>query len=535
MYNIINLRMCYPDGTSADTDQKKGFISLQTGKLNPYEVTNRGMGINDIKTLNICLNGNTLNFGHGGQIKGVGRVNICDCGVKTGSGDHTAGSITTDNAGIVKVIVDGVEATRSMTSRREPCIFTTGLGLYNIKSVENMSNETDFSTGNAAAGVPESAAFYGYFKPTTNNLLSTAASGVNPDEIFYLTDYDKKEIPLAYYVEMDSVKFSNIQSKTGSGAVISLGVRSTLWINDCTFEKCTSKNNGGAICAASNYFWFNSCKFEECHSGGDGGAVYLNNYGDNYQISYRIKNTSGNIENISNNEIINYHTGFNDCTFTGNYNSGKDSVVEGSTDTFGGRGGAICLIGVNKISQFENIVAKKNHANLSGGFLYWEDSETDSSTTQTVFKNVKCGNTFDSQTGAITSSNDDNYAGDCGGTFHFSSAGIGTGYINVLLTNNSKGDSYICGSRTLGYNPAETVPKKDASGNIIGTTNNAGNFTPAYETNYDPVLQKDYFLGSFGGGIYAEGVHLQLGEPSTQGGGNQKVNILNCYANDGGA
>ena len=538
LYNIINIRMAIPAyvGYGADssramfptvnfqTDKMRALISRETGKIAPEEA-GAYTNADELPTLNICLNGNTLNFGYGGQIRGVGRINICDCGKP--SGHHDPGSITSENTGIIeKRVGSGTLGTVSWTGRRLPCIFTTGLGLYNIGSIDGIINNTDYGTGNAGPALSEGAAFYGYFKPTNANRQNRPITGISEDEIFYLNDSSSNEIGLYYYVEMDTVIFTNIKSLSGSGSCINLGITSELWLKNCTFENCESSNSGGAVCADANYFNIEDCSFTKCKAGGDGGALFTNSYEKLYARSFE----SNGYTWSRTSDLAQYNNLYN-TRFFNNESQGKASMVRGSTDHVGGKGGGLAVYGVNYLTRFDSIIARNNYANLSGGFMYWEDSITDPSREKTLFKNIVCGNNC-TEDGQVDEQHYDNYAGFSGGTFCFSSQGRGTGSIDVTIAGNNYGRSSICGSRVLGYVPSMILPAfmPDGVTPVVEPTS-CGTFIPVYTKTYDPVLEDDYYLSSFGGAIFAEGVRLTLGNDQLNG----NTIIQGCYANDGGA
>ena len=537
LYNVINIRMAIPafvgyssapagpvSGKNFTTAKQRALVARETGRILTAADQSAFSNVNDLPSLNICLNGNTLVFGYGGQIRGVGRINICDCGKP--SGHHNPGVIKSYNTGIIEKAVGGSKtSTVSWTGRRLPCIFTTGLGLYNIGSVEGILNNTDYGTGNSGPALSEAAAFYGYFKPTNANRQNRPITGISEDEIFFLNDASAKEISLYYYVEMDTVVFSDIRSEGGSGSCINLGTTSELWLKNCTFQNCESSNCGGAICADSNFFNIEDCSFTNCKAGGDGGAFFTNSYGSLYARSFKSNTYTWSVTDGK----AQYNNLYN-TRFFNNQSVGKPSMVRGSMDYVGGKGGGLAVYGVNYLTQFDSVIARNNYANLSGGFMYWEDSATDPSRVRTNFRNIVCGNNC-TEDGQVDEQHYDNYAGFSGGTFCFSSQGRGSGYIDVTIAGNDYGRSSICGSRVLGYIPSMIQPVLGPGNIPVTEPTKASTSVPVYAKQYDPVLEQDYFLSSFGGAIFAEGVRLTLGNSELNG----NTIIQGCYANDGGA
>lgn len=484
-------------------------VNLEVGYYNENDTNKTG------DSLNICLNGFNLTFGFDGVIQGIGRVNICNCSSSKQS------RITGVNVGTITIRDDGKIVEKVVSGRQGPCIRTTSMGIFGDILVTGIINETLLGTGNSAPDISDGAGFYGFFKPTENEKGTANLSISNLG--YYIYDDDKKDIPLYYRVEVDGVKFSEIYSNRGSGAAINAGVESSVDIRNAEFSKCTASNAGGAVCANAQNINFKSVVFNDCKAGVDGGAIYLEKYGtygEKYSYTYVV--SKDNIKTIEINPSFN-STGkdvnsFEDMSFERNQVLGKEG--EAGEEKVGGRGGAIAILYVNSLTKFENIVAKNNYANLSGGFLLWQDSSSSTDTKVTTMSYINC---------------ESNHSGYSGGTMAIVSNGEGDGYINVAITGMVKDgqvlSSKIKNTSARGNIPALIVEKKENGKTVMRDKGN-GVSVPVYEKIYYDVLGTNYYLGSMGGAFYIEGCNMQIGEAGKNYG---HVEFTNCFANDGGA
>lgn len=465
--------------------------------------------------LNICLNGFNLNFGFDSTIQGVGRINICNC-----SGTEMS-NITAENEGNITIKEDGKIVSKHVYGRQNPCIRTTGMGLFGNIKVKDIVNETLTGTGNSGPYIAECSAFYGWFKPTEIEKGDGEGEGGNIG--FYIYDSKKNEIPLYYRLEIDGVKFENLSSRTGSGGAINAGNLSSVVIMNTTFTVCTASNAGGAICVNAQNCSFANVTFDRCSARVEGGAIhaeYYGVYGAPYTYTYGSSHTAKQVTPVFDSTGKDVNSFF--CMeFTDNSAIGQPG--EAGVERVGGRGGAIALLYVNSLTRFEQIEAVNNYANLNGGFLLWQDSSTSSDNKLTTMKTIMC---------------DGNSSCYSGGTMAIVSQGEGDGYINILITGSKDEETGQIMNSTFnntvvkGIIPAEIDYARNEDGSIKRKETVAGATVPVYEKKYYEVMGQDYYMGSFGGAFYIEGCKMQVGENGVEGG---KVEFVNCYANDGGA
>ncbi len=518
-YNVVKVNSIYLTGdTTVDAVWSLSFTKPYTSEESNVNVEvgyieNNQAGLG--KSLNICLNGYNLNFGFNSTIQGVGRINICNCSATKES------IITAENEGEISIREDGKVVSKYVYGRQNPCIRTTGMGVFGDIKVKDIINDALTGTGNSGPYIAECSAFYGWFKPTEIEKGEGEGEGGNVG--FYIYDSKKKEIPLYYRIEIDGVDFENLSSRTGSGGAINAGNLSSVVIMNTTFTVCTASNAGGAICVNAQNCNFANVTFDRCSSRVAGGAIYAEYYGvygAPYKYTYGSSHTEKQVTPVfdSTGKDINsfFCMEFKD-------NSAIGQPGEAGEERVGGRGGAIALLYVNSLTRFEQIEAVNNYANLSGGFMLWQDSSTSSDNKLTTMKTIMC---------------DGNSSCYSGGTMAIVSQGEGDGHINILITGSKDEETGTIMNSTFnntlvkGNMPAEIEYARNEDGTIKEKETVAGIKVPVYEKEYYEVMGQNYYMGSFGGAFYIEGCKMQVGENGVEGG---KVEFINCYANDGGA